>query len=362
MSLMAANEVVANRNAEAGLAVRHLQTQADELGWERFVGQHPCASGYHSLTWKRLIEEVFGHRAHYLMSTNSTGEVTGVLPLILTESRLFGRYLTSMPFVNYGGVLSIDEASAGALVAAGGELAQELGASHLELRQVQPLGGRWPVRTHKVSMRLELPPNFDALWRGFPSKLRSQLRRGEKDGLSARVGGLECLDEFYAVFARCMRDLGTPVYARAFFQAILNAFPKEARLCIVSQGTTPLAAGLVYGFRHVLEIPWAASDKRYNRLSPNMLLYRTVLEYACQVGFGVFDFGRSTIDSGTYRFKEQWGAKPCQLYWYYWLPEGRAIPELNPSNPKFKAAIEVWRRLPLPVTRWLGPHIVKYLP
>lgn len=360
--MMTGCDRVSIRVAEVGPSVHPLRTLEDESLWEQFVHKHPSASGYHTLAWKRLIEQIFGHRAHYLLCSDGAGEITGVLPLILTESRLFGRFLTSMPFFNYGGVLSVDEASTHALLEAASEFGRHIGASHIELRHTQPLSCAWPVRTHKVSMRLRLPADFETLWKGFPSKLRSQIRRGQKEGLSVRVGGEDCLDDFYAVFARCMRDLGTPVYGKAFFRSVVETFPKEVRICVVSQGVTPLAAGLVYGFRNVLEIPWAASDKRHSRLSPNMLLYSSLLEYACQQGFHEFDFGRSSLDSGTYRFKEQWGAKPLQLRWYYWIPDGHDIPQLNPGNPKFKVAIELWRRLPLPLTTWLGPHIVKYLP
>jgi hypothetical protein len=112
----------------------------------------------------------------------------------------------------------------------------------------------------------------------------------------------------------------------------------------------------------MMEIPWASSDRRYDRLAPNMLLYSSVLEYACQQGCKVFDFGRSTVDTGTYRFKEQWGAKPLPLYWYYWLKDDRPLPELNPNNPRYRLAISLWRNLPLPIANVLGPHIVKYLP
>ena len=146
MSLMMANEQVVDRGTGAGLTVRPMRTPEEEASWEEFVLRHPQASGYHTLTWKRLIEGVFGHRAHYLLSTNGAGEITGVLPLILTESWMFGRYLTSMPFVNYGGVLSDDEASAHALLTAAGEIAQQVGASHIE-----PC--RWPARGRSVRIR-----------------------------------------------------------------------------------------------------------------------------------------------------------------------------------------------------------------
>jgi FemAB-related protein (PEP-CTERM system-associated) len=211
-------------------------------------------------------------------------------------------------------------------------------------------------------MRLALPPDYETLLKAYPSKLRSQIRRAQKEGMDVHVGGKELLEDYYRVFARCMRDLGTPVYEKGFFRSIVETFSKEVRLCVVSLKGMPLASGLLHGFRSTLEIPWAASDKRFSRLAPNMLLYSAVLEFACREGFKEFDFGRSSVDSGTYRFKQQWGAQPCQLHWYYWLSGGQSVPELNPDNPKFKAAIYAWQHLPLPVANIIGPHIVKYLP
>jgi serine/alanine adding enzyme len=334
----------------------------DEALWDQFVLKHPQASGYQTLAWRGVISKVFGHRTFYLMAKDEGGMVRGVLPLVLTKSPMFGCFLTSMAFFNYGGILADSADSRVALLDAAAGTASSVGAAHIELRQIEPLETNWPVRSHKVSMRLSLPPDSEALLKAYPSKLRSQIRRAQKEGMDVRVGGAELLEDFYRVFARCMRDLGTPVYEKGFFQSILETFPKDVRLCVVSLKGIPLASGLLYGFRRTLEIPWAASDKRFSRLAPNMLLYSAVLEYACREGFTEFDFGRSSVDSGTYRFKQQWGAQPHQLYWYYWLAAGQGIPELNPDNPKFKAAIFIWQHLPLGVTKLIGPHIVKYLP
>ena len=342
--------------------VRLMNDPHDEALWEQFVLKHPQASGYQTLAWRGVISKVFGHRTFYLMAKDDGGMVHGVLPLVLTKSPMFGRFLTSMAFFNYGGILADGADTRVALLEAAARTAKNVGAAHIELRQFEPLETIWPVRSHKVSMRLSLPPDSDTLLKAYPSKLRSQIRRAQKEGMDVRLGGAELLEDFYRVFARCMRDLGTPVYEKWFFQSILETFPKDVRLCVVSLKGMPLASGLLYGFRRTLEIPWAASDKRYSRLAPNMLLYNAVLEYACREGFKEFDFGRSSVDSGTYRFKQQWGAQPHQLYWYYWLAEGQGIPELNPGNPKFKAAISVWQHLPLPVANLIGPHIVKYLP
>jgi serine/alanine adding enzyme len=275
---------------------------------------------------------------------------------------VFGRFLVSLPFLNYGGLIADSAEVRSILESLIVDQALKLNAAHVELRHEETMDTSWALSERKVSMRLPLPGSYEVLVKGFPSKLRSQVRRGQKEGMQAKVGGREFLDAFYAVFSRCMRDLGTPVYDKGFFAKILEVFPKETRLCVVSHGQTPVAAGFLYGFRSTLEIPWAASDKRYNKLSPNMLLYGSVLEYACQQGFKVFDFGRSTPDSGTYRFKAQWGAQPKQLHWYYWLKDGRSIPGLNPQNPKYALAIRLWQRLPLAVANLLGPHIVKHLP
>ena len=334
----------------------------DRLGWDRFVLDHECGTGYHLYSWRNVISEVFGHDTIYLMGKNESGEIVCVAPLVILSSLLFGRFLISIPFLNYGGILATNQETRASLEAYLEEIATSKKFEHVELRQQEVVATSWVRSERKVSMRLSLPSAYVDLQKQFPSKLRSQVRRAQREGMTARIGGSECLDEFYAVFTRCMRDLGTPVYAKGFFAKILDVFPKEARICIVSHGQTPVAAGFLYGFRSSLEIPWAASDKRFNKLAPNMLLYGTVLEFACQQGFQVFDFGRSSPDSGTYRFKEQWGALPHQLYWYYWMKDGHAVPQLNPQNPKYALAIRLWQQLPVVVANVLGPHIVKHLP
>ncbi|MBI4000609.1 MAG: FemAB family PEP-CTERM system-associated protein [Nitrospira defluvii] len=344
------------------MIVSHLQQDQDQQAWDQYVLSHPGASGYHLTAWRCVIEKAFGHPTVYLLAKDQQGHLRGILPLVLLASRLFGRFLVSLPFVNYGGLLTSDENARKALLDAAIQEANRLAVAHVELRHqdLQELG--WLSSQRKVTMRLGLSGRFDDLWKAFPSKLRSQIRRGQKERMEVSFGGSECLEGFYSVFSRCMRDLGTPVYSKRFFTQILAAFPKDARICLVKLQNAPVAAGLLYGFRHSLEIPWAASDKRYNRFAPNMLLYSSILEHACQEGFQVFDFGRSSPDSGTYRFKEQWGAKPHALVWHYWLRGGSALPQLNPQNPQYQLAIRMWQHLPLAVANRLGPHIVKYLP
>lgn len=338
------------------------RTDAEMLAWDQYVLNSAVTSGYHLSGWRQVIEEAFGHATCYVTVRDESEAVVGLVPLVFLASRGFGRFLVSLPFVNYGGMIADSPEGFRLLENEAVKQARALNAQHIELRHEAPIQTAWVSTQRKVSMRLSLPPSYEELLKSFPSKLRSLVRRAQKEGMTARVGGVECLDEFYAVFSRCMRDLGTPVYAKSFFGKILEVFPKDAHICVVSHQETPVAAGFLYGFRSSLEIPWAASDKRFNKLSPNMLLYGKVLEYACEQGFQLFDFGRSSPDSGTYRFKEQWGAQPHQLYWYYWMKDGRDVPQLNPQNPKYALAIRLWQTLPVAVANFLGPHIVKHLP
>lgn len=329
--------------------------------WDDYVIGHPSSTGYHLAAWGHLVHAVFGHQPSYLMAVNKADRVCGVLPLVLLSSQLFGRFFVSLPYLNYGGVLADDSQTENLLLQHAILSARALGAEHIELRHCGA-GPSWRMKDHKVSMRLTLPRSYDHLMKAFSPKLRSQVRRGEKEGMVARVAGVELLGDFYEVFARNMRDLGTPVYGVMFFRKILELFPKETRLCCVYLHDRVVAGGFLYGFRQMLEIPWASSDRRYAKMSPNMMLYGAVLRYACEQGYQVFDFGRSSKGSGTYRFKEQWGAKPVQLHWYYWLQGGDRLPELNPQNSQYRLAIEIWKRLPLPIANWLGPQVSKYLP
>jgi FemAB-related protein (PEP-CTERM system-associated) len=335
--------------------------ELDRAAWDRYVGQQPEATAFHLAGWPEVLADCFGHRTFGLTAWQD-GTLTGVLPLVLMSSRMFGRFLVSLPFFDYGGVLADDAATERALVDRAVALTRELGAAHLELRHVRTRDLGLQARTHRVSMRLPLPADPDVLWQGFKGKLRSQIRRPGKEGCVARIGGAEDLDAFYRVFAVNMRDLGTPVYPKAFFARILAILPEHTRLCVVERGGEPVAAAFLISFRHQLAVQWASALRRYNTLSPNMLLYWAVLEHACRSGHTLFDFGRSAPGSGTYRFKEQWGAQPLPLSWDYWLPEGRPLPDLNYANPRYAAAIRLWQRLPVAVANVLGPRIIKHVP
>jgi len=333
---------------------------ADMGRWDAYVQHAPGASAYHQAAWRRVLENNFGHRTFYLMAHRGD-EIVGVLPLALVSSRLFGRYLVSLPFLTYGGICAEDEQVVEVLAQRAADVAEECRAAHVELRHVSRQL-RLPTRETKSSLWLALPRDADSLWKALDAKVRNQVRKAQKSGLAAREEGSESVHAFHRIYTANMRDLGSPPHTRTFFRSVLDAFPGSSHVFLVWQGPLAVAGALALQFRDRLEVPWAASLRDARPLCPNNLLYWTMLSWACEKGCSVFDFGRSTVDSGTYRFKLQWGARPQPLHWQYLLREGQPMPALNPDNPRFRWAIECWKRLPLSVTTWLGPRLLRGLP
>lgn len=333
----------------------------DSSEWKKYVDSNTANHIYHDLRWREVIETSFAQTTRYLLARDTTGSVVGVLPLAQLQSALFGKFLISLPYFNYGGPLADNDAIARQLIAAAGAYSTEQALEHVELRETAARMG-FPCKTHKVSMILKLPETIENLMSSLGAKLRSQAGRAERAGATATFGGIELLDDFYYVFCRNMRDLGTPVYSKGFFRNILETFADETCLHVVKIDGKPAAAGFLVSHRDTVEIPWASSLRRYNNLSVNMLLYRSVLEWSISNGFGFFDFGRSSTDGATYRFKQQWGSEPVQLHWNYCLPDGNDLPSLSPDNPKFALFIAIWKRLPVFASNLIGPHIVRNLP
>ncbi len=329
--------------------------------WDRYASGSSRSSIYHLSPWSRLIKKLFGHESHYIAALEN-GTICGILPLVRLKSVIFGDFMISMPYFNYGGAIGNSKEIEEGLMDYAREMGRELKLDHIEFRDLRERSDI-PVRTDKVCMHLKLPGSEDELWRSFPSKLRSQVRRPKKEGVETVVGSDELVDDFFQIFSRNMRDLGTPVYPIGFFREIISTFREHVAIVVVYHHHRPVAGAFLIGFKGMLEIPWASSLREYNRISVNMALYWKVLRYAIENGYHTFDFGRSTKGSGTYKFKKQWGAVEKQLYWYYWINgEAGTLPELNPRNPKYQLAIQAWKRLPVPVANYLGPMIVKNLP
>jgi serine/alanine adding enzyme len=332
--------------------------RSDSGAWEAYVDARGDAAGYHSWRWQRVFAGAFGHEPVYLIAREG-GVITGVLPIVQIKSLLFGRTLTSLPFVNYGGVMADAPETARALVGAAAEQALTRKCSHVELRHVDRQFADLPSKQHKVAMRLKTGPG---MWDGLDRKVRNQIRKAEKSGLTVERGGEGLVQDFYSVFARNMRDLGTPVYSRRLFEEVLRTFPDRAQIHIVRLNGLPIAGGVTYRTAQMVQLPWASSLRSYNTLCPNVLLYWDAIQYAVECGARVFDMGRSTPNEGTFKFKAQWGAEPVPLHWEYQLMSQGELPNLSPANPKYQFAIAVWQKLPLAVTLRVGPMIVRAIP
>jgi FemAB-related protein (PEP-CTERM system-associated) len=350
---------VAPASSYAAPVVVHREVST--VQWDAYVKSRPGASGYHLAAWLDLIRRAFGHETCALAAESARG-IVGVLPLVIFRNPIFGRFLVSLPFVNYGGILASTPEAERALLDAAIAEARQRGAAHVELRHTRQMFPGLASKRHKVAMTLALESSVEKAWLRLDRKVRNQVRKAEKAGLRVEIAGHAGLPAFYQVFARNMRDLGTPVYGRRFFEEVLHAFPANTRTFTVWRGDRPVAASLVYGHGEICEVPWASSLREFNPICPNTLLYWEMISFAIRQGYRTFDFGRSTPGEGTYRFKQQWGAESHELVWEYWTARKRALPELNPKNPRFGMAIEIWRRLPVPLTVLLGPRIVRNIP
>jgi FemAB-related protein (PEP-CTERM system-associated) len=307
------------------------------------------------------MKDVLRHEPLHLVARGPEGSWRGVLPLVRVRSRLFGHYLVSMPFLNYGGPLGSPTARR-SLGERAVEIARDSGAKLLELRgRGEPPEPPLRRSDRKITVVLDLPDDPAELWeKGLRAKVRSQIRRPQKEGMTARFGP-DQREAFYRVFSENMRDLGTPVLPEAFFEAIARAFPDAVVFGVVYLGTRAVAAGCGFVWRGEFEMTWASSLRAYNPMAPNMLLYWSFLEEMARRGCRTFNFGRCTPGGGTHRFKSQWGGRDEPLPWGQWAP-GEATETPNPDRPIFRVATRIWGRLPLAVANRLGPLLARGLP
>ena len=328
--------------------------------WDGFAREQAGYTHFHRLGWKRVLGQVFGHDCPYLAARDESGRLAGVLPLVRVKSTIFGHYLVSMPFLNYGGPLGSDDAVR-ALAAESVRLAESGGVKLLELRSRVGLPLDLAVSHRKITVVLDLPASGDELFKAIPAKVRSQVRRPQKEGVTVRFGA-DQVDPFFAVFSRHMRDLGTPTLPRRFFQEIAREFPEDAWFGCAWLNNEPIACGAGFAWGGEFEMTWASSLSAYNKIAPNMLLYWSFMEKAIESKLTLFNFGRCTPDGGTHRFKRQWGSRDEQLHWYQHTRGNREAATPSPDDGAFSWGPRLWKRLPLGLATALGPRIVRYIP
>jgi serine/alanine adding enzyme len=329
--------------------------------WTDYVTRADNSLVGHQIAWMEIIRKGLGHVPRYLLSIDRS-RVTGILPLFIVKTWWGQKAVISLPWIDYGGVCADDPETEKNLVVEGCRIAREEKASFLELRSIEAGDFGLALRQDKVTFVLDLALGPEKIWEAFDAKLRNQIRKAEKSALTTEYAGIKKLDEFYRIFSRNMRDLGTPVWGRGFFRNILENLSDSARLIIVRKGGSAIAAGLVLSFKDRLYIPSASAYREFLKYCPNHALYWSVIRDACEQGYKYFDFGRSSWHSGTFNFKKQWVPSPTQLTWQYYLHKAGSVPAISPDNPKFRLFINIWRRLPLPVANFLGPKVIRNFP
>lgn len=282
---------------------------SDSLKWDSYVLARDDAGPYHLYAWKQAVEKAYGHRSLYLMAEDEEQNAKGGIAPFPDQAPLINGDLVSHPFCDYGGALAIDAEVLDTLHRSAWDYAHDHHAC-LELRLKEPeisLTNRYCMgsQSHKARMLLDLPSSSEELWGSFKSKLRSQIKRPQKDGLEFALGASELVNDFYSVFSVNMHGLGSPVHSRELIDAVVRSYGQRAHVGIVRSDSKPVAGGVILEINDLVAIPWASALAEYSGSSPDMLLYWGFLAYASDHGFKRFDFGRSTPGEGTYRFKEQ---------------------------------------------------------
>ena len=344
--------------AEGALTVRPYQ-DTDRDRWEAFVFACPQATFFHRIGWREIFEGVFRHRTHYLLATRGE-QIVGVLPLVQLKSVLFGHALVSLPFAVYGGVAVTAPEAAAALHETAAKLGKALGVQHLELRNRERLEPAWPHQDLYVTFRKTLLPELEANMLAIPRKQRAVVRKGIQRGLRSEIDA--DTDRFFALYADNQHRHGTPPQSARYFKALRRVFGDDCEvLTVVTPEGKPVSGVLSFYFRDEV-LPYYAGDLVEAReTSANDFKYWELMRRACERGIRVFDYGRSKVGTGSHDFKKNWGFEPTPLHYEYQLFSRESVPQNNPANPKYRAAIDIWRRLPRNVVNAVGPVLARHL-
>jgi len=333
--------------------------ESDRARWDDFVLGSAQATFFHRIGWRDIHAEVFRHRPHYLLAERD-GAIVGVLPLVETKSLLFGHSLTSLPFAVYGGAAASDPAVAKALRGHAVELGRDLGVAHLELRNVLPAEPDWPAQDLYVTFRKALLPDVEANLLAIPRKQRAMVRKAQQRGLAATID--PDADAFFDLYADNQHRHGTPPHAKGYFRALQRVFGRDCEILTVhAPGSKTVSAVLSFYFRDEV-LPYYAGDLPEARdLAANDFKYWELMRRACARGVRMFDYGRSKRGTGSFDFKKNWGFEATSLHYECMLYRGHTIPQQNPLNPKYRLAIDVWRRMPRRIVNLLGPALARQL-
>ena len=335
---------------------------ASAPAWDAFVEAMPGGTFCHRAAWAAVLRKAFGHRTFFAYAEQD-GAITGVLPLAQVKTVLFGNSLISSPFCVYGGLLAADADSAAALEAHAETLLHRTGAAAVELRERQPPPGERPDWTTRealyVTFRKPIESDNDRNLQAIPRKQRAMVRKATQNGLTSVSHRDTAV--LHRVYAESVRNLGTPVFSRRYFDVLLAAFGDAADVMTVLDDGQPIAAVMNFYFRDEVLPYYAGGTARARQRAGNDFMYWEVMRRAADRGCRMFDFGRSKIGTGAHAFKHNWGFTATPLAYRYKLAPGATLPDHNPLNPKYRMLIATWKRLPLAVANLLGPPIVRGL-
>ena len=351
----------ADARLPSALSVRRLSPgdQAEVARWDEFVAGCATATFFHRAGWQQIIAEVFRHPTHFLYAERD-GAIEGVLPLAHVRSLLFGKALVSLPFAVYGGVAANSDQAADLLETEAQKLATELSVEHLELRNVQARHAEWPTQDLYVTFRKQLEADTEANMLAIPRKQRAMVRKGIKNGLRSEIDS--GVDRFFALYADNVHRHGTPALPKRYFEALLQVFGADCEvLTVVRPDGQAISSVLSFYFRDEVLPYYAGDDFSARELAGNDFKYWELMRRASERGIKVFDYGRSKQGTGPYSFKKNWGFEPTPLHYEYCLYRRDGIPQNNPANAKYRLFIEAWRKMPIGLANWLGPHIVRNL-
>ncbi len=343
--------------AAAAVTVRPLD-DGSVPRWDAYVMAHPGATFFHRAGWKRVIEQAFGHRTHFLLAERD-GAIVGVLPLAEINSRLFGHSLASLPFCAYGGIVADDAAAQQALDRAAQTLAQQRQVGALEYRNQTPQHANWPTKDLYVTFKKAIEPETEANMNAIPRKQRAMVRKGIKAGLTGEVDA--DTTRFFQAYSASVHRLGTPVFSRTFFRLLKSEFGDDCEVLTIVLDGAVISSVMSFYFRDEVLPYYGGGVDAARAVAGNDFMYWELMRRACERGLKVFDFGRSKRGTGSFDFKKNWGFEPTPLHYEYFLVKDSEVPEINPLNPKYSLFIKAWKRMPLALANVIGPHIVKNL-
>tara|TARA_R110002096_G_scaffold181301_6_gene358868 strand:- start:5456 stop:6472 length:1017 start_codon:yes stop_codon:yes gene_type:complete len=336
-------------------------TGSDIEIWNQYVNQSSDSTFFHLAQWQTIFEKILNHRPYYLMA-KASDKVVGIFPLVQVKSRLFGNALISVPFAVYGGAIADNEAAHNALSERAVELANELKVDYVEVREQQRsefASPDWQEKNLYVTFQKELFDNEEENFKAIPRKQRAVVRKAIEYGLTSEWD--TNADRFYAMYSESVRNLGTPVLSRKYYQSLMDTFGEKCKVLTILDKGVPVSSVLNFYFKDQVLPFYGGGPAQARACRANDFMYWELMRLSVAQGIKVFDFGRSKDGAGSYRFKKHWGFSPQPLHYRFHLINTSSLPDLSPVNPKYQLAIRMWQKLPLPVTHILGPVIARNL-